>query len=260
GPAEATLEEKKERIARPPESAQPRADAREEAPPQVRYTWSVKWLAGLLGLFLLLFLGALSGLAFLAHDSPAAAPTASAPASQGAPPVPTPSQDSTSAQRSSLLMAWLCAVTSLGCPAAQVRPEPANCPAQATEAMFNELKIRTASLLRALVDVSEMGEPGGLGLYREGPLVGRLTVGEGLLVEGTLLYGYLWTGPGLMDEFGRETVIGRYTRAVLPDGREYPVCIVLGSPDGRMFRLPGPKAGTVQLRRDAPVSAVRRWP
>ncbi|HYO51729.1 MAG TPA: serine/threonine protein kinase, partial [Archangium sp.] len=47
GPAEATLEEKKERIARPPESAQPRADAREEAPPQVRYTWSVKWLAGL---------------------------------------------------------------------------------------------------------------------------------------------------------------------------------------------------------------------
>jgi eukaryotic-like serine/threonine-protein kinase len=85
-------------------------------------------------------------------------------------------------------------------------------------------------------------------------------VGEGLLVEGSLLYGLLWTGPGLTDDVGREAVIGRYSRAVLPDGKTYPVCIALGGPDGRMPRMPGSKSGTVQLQRDSPVNAVWRWP
>ena len=99
-----------------------------------------------------------------------------------------------------------------------------------------------------------------MGLYKEGAVVGRITVGEGRLVEGSLLYGQLWTGPGLTDDVGREAVIGRYTRAVLPDGTEYPVCIALGGPDGRMPRMPGSRSGTVQLPRDAPLNAVWRWP
>ncbi len=177
---------------------------------------------------------------------------------------PTHLQDSASFPRNaslpSVLAAWLCAVTGLGCPAVQVKPEPAECPTEATEAMFKELKIRTASELRALVDVDQPGEIGERGLFQEGPVVGRITVGEGLLVEGTLLYGHLWTGPGLKDEVGREAVIGRYSRALLPDGRKFPVCIALGGPQGRMDRVPGFKPGTVQIPRDAPVNAVWYWP
>jgi serine/threonine-protein kinase len=101
---------------------------------------------------------------------------------------------------------------------------------------------------------------GDWGIYQEGPVVGRITYGDGLLVEGTLMYGHLWIGPGLMDDFGREAVIGRYTKAVLPNGREYPVCIALGGPDGRMPRVPGSKPGTVELPRISPVNAVWRWP
>ncbi|WP_157775026.1 hypothetical protein [Melittangium boletus] len=100
----------------------------------------------------------------------------------------------------------------------------------------------------------------GYGLYREGPLIGRITDGAGLLVTGTLLYGQLWTTPGLIDEFGEEAIIGRYSRAVLPNGQEYPVCIALGGSDGRMPREPSEKPGTFRMLRDSPISAVWRWP
>ena len=181
-------------------------------------------------------------------------------------PKPITPQDSATSPRnsslSSLLAASLCAATTLGCPAAQVRPEPADCPTETTDIMFRELQLTTGSPLRAIVDVNQPGEPWDKGLYKEGPVVGRVTVGEGLLVEGTLLYGELWTGPGLKDDFGREAVIGRYTQAMLPGGKgkKHPVCIALGGPDGRMPRMPGPQAGTVQLPRDSPVNAIWRWP
>ncbi|WP_309896556.1 hypothetical protein [Archangium sp.] len=179
-------------------------------------------------------------------------------------PQSTTSQDSATSPRgsslSSLLAASLCAATSLGCPAAQVRPEPTDCPTETTDIMFKELKLTTGSLPRALVDVHQPGEKWEMGLYKEGPVVGRVTVGEGLMVEGSLLYGHLWTGPGLKDDVGREAVIGRYTQTLLPDGRKYPVCIALGGPDGRMPRLPGPQSGTVQLPQDSPVNAVWRFP
>jgi serine/threonine-protein kinase len=126
--------------------------------------------------------------------------------------------------------------------------------------MFKELKIHTGSPLFAIVDVDQPGEVGEPGLYQEGPIVGRITMGEGLLVEGTLLYGHLWTGPGLKTNVGKEAVIGRYTRALLPDGRKYPVCIALGGPQGRMDRVPGSKPGTVELPREAPVNAVWAFP
>jgi serine/threonine-protein kinase len=126
--------------------------------------------------------------------------------------------------------------------------------------MFKELKMREGSFTNALVDVNQPAGAGGYGLYTDGPIVGRITDGEGLLVEGTLLYGRLWTGPGLTDDLGRESVIGRYTRAVLPNGKEYPVCIALGGPHGRMTRQSGSRSGTVQLHRIAYVNGVWRWP
>jgi eukaryotic-like serine/threonine-protein kinase len=197
-------------------------------------------------------------------SAPAPAPDAYASHSRGSPPVHPTSQDSATSVRpsslSGLLAIWICAATSQGCPAAQIGPERAQCPDDALRSMFQELKITAGSPLRVLVDLKQPEKFGVAGLYQAGPLVGRITVGEGRLVEGTLLYGELWTGPGLKDDLDREVVIGRYSWAVLPNGKKYPVCIALGGPDGRMFRDPGAQPGTVELPRDSPVNAVWHWP
>lgn len=166
---------------------------------------------------------------------------------------------------SSLLAAWLCAATGLGCPAAQVRPpEPSDCPPAATEAMFQTLLVRMSSILDAELDINQPGSVGEEGIYRDGPVISRLTRGDGNLPAGTLLYGQLWTGPGIDEEWGkgrRPAVMGRYTEAVLPDGRKYPVCIVLGNRDeGRVGGWEGSKPGAFLLSRVQPVSVVERWP
>jgi serine/threonine-protein kinase len=248
--------------ARLSENAQPRDEAQEDAPPTMHSTWRGRWLIAVLAGLLLLVgaIGLLSGPALLA-PSPTAALGASAPAQREAPPMPTTPQDSAITTRStsfsSLLAAWLCAATGLGCPAAQVKPEPEECPEETNRVMFRELKISVGSPLVA--EISQPGAQSERGVYRDGPLVGRISYGDGLLVEGTLLYGTLWTGPGIY-QFGREAVIGRFTSAVLPDGRKYSVCIVLGSQDGRVPKLPGSKPGAVHLQRTLPVSAVWDWP
>jgi eukaryotic-like serine/threonine-protein kinase len=91
----------------------------------------------------------------------------------------------------------------------------------------------------------------------------RETRGDGNLPEGTLLHGQLWTGPGIDEVWGkkkRPAVMGRYTQAILPDGRKYPVCIVLGERDGRVAVWEGSKPGAFLLGRNGPVSVVWRWP
>ena len=179
---------------------------------------------------------------------------------------PAPSQDAppSSSSPPALLTAWLCAAFGLGCPGAQVKPpEPADCPETATQAMFQELKIRTGSALQAVVDLNQPGDLSEEGVYQDGPLMSRVNRGAGNLSEGTLLLGYLWTGPGIYDReasMEREAVLGRYTEAVLPDGRKYPVCIVLGGQDGRVPKGAGSKPGAVLLPRALPVSPVWRWP
>ncbi|AKJ02768.1 serine/threonine-protein kinase [Archangium gephyra] len=263
-PAAAPLEQQP--ITEHPEAAIEQAQPQETPPGEKARPTSRssrrKWLLIALACILLVgAIGLLIGRALLEPSS--ATPGASATAQRGTPPMPDSTRPVAAPRRSSLsniLAAWLCAATGVGCPGAQVRPEPANCPADATEAMFKELKMREGSFTNALIDVNQPAEGGDYGIYADGPIVGRVTDGEGLLVEGTLLYGRLWTGPGLTDDLGREAVIGRYTRAVLPDGREYPVCIALGGPHGRMRRQPGPKSGTVLLVRTGPINGVWRWP
>ncbi|HEX5751170.1 MAG TPA: serine/threonine protein kinase, partial [Archangium sp.] len=58
----------------------------------------------------------------------------------------------------------------------------------------------------------------------------------------------------------RPAVMGRYTLAVLPDGRKYPVCIVLGDQRGLVPKHEGSKEGAAVLNRELPVNAVWRWP
>jgi serine/threonine-protein kinase len=252
---------------RPPEDAPPGDGApRAEAPPVARGSWRGRWLLAVLaGLLLVVAIGLLSGRTLFA-PSPPAAHGASAPDPRGTPPMsqPTPSQDSATPHVSSLsrlLAAWLCATTGLGCPSVQVKPpKPAECPKEVTDLMFKELELQPGRGLQVLIDVDQpYEEDAPEGLYQEGPVVGRVTYGHGRLVEGTLLYGSLWTGPGIDDDYGREAVIGRYTKAVLPDGTEYRVCLSLGGPYGRMARVPGSKPGTVSLPRFATVTAVWRF-
>ncbi|MFY0528114.1 hypothetical protein ACN28I_34800 [Archangium gephyra] len=269
-PVEPSPQEMEVQLAQPPE---PVREAPEEAQPpkeeesqeEVRQEASAASVRPRRARWPLVLLASLTvlGLAlWLVHSTLAPSPEALLPGSgpeKGIPPVSTPPSTP-----SSLLAAWLCAVAGIGCPAAQVKPPaPADCPKEATEAMFQELKIRTASRLQAVVDINQPGDMSEEGVYTDGPVIGRLTVGDGNMPEGTLLHGRLWTGPGIYDletNVERAAVMGHYTLAVLPDGRKLPVCIVLGNPDGRVPKREGSKEGAAVLNREVPVSAVWRWP
>jgi serine/threonine-protein kinase len=190
-----------------------------------------------------------------------------APSPKGSPTMPAsaPAHDAPT-RRPGVLAAWLCASMGLGCAGAQVKPpEPEDCPREAREAMekltFNE---RTSFLVD--VDIRQPGETDSLGVYQDGPVVGRVLKdpdGPQRLPEGTLLHGRLWTGPGIYEVYstGRKPgVMGRYTLAVLPDGRSFPVCIALGNGDGRVAKYRGSTPEVTVLARTQPTTAVWRWP
>lgn len=181
---------------------------------------------------------------------------------------PTPQKGSapvsTHDSRLGRLLVLLCTTTSLGCPGAQVRPpQPGACPEEARTAMFEVLGL-TGSEVRALIDVNQPSDGSQPGTYRDGPIVGQV-VGEEWtdprLPAGTLLYGELWTGPGVLWR-GNPAATGRYTRAKLPDGRAFPVCILLGNNpnEAGWETLPGSKPGMARLPRELPVWPVWRWP
>jgi len=251
----------------PPEETRPSEDAREEAPAKKRRTWRVGRLA-MVGLLLLvgLFLASWLVRSTLARSHMSESIASGTP-EKGSAPVPplTTHQDSTPSSRSrfGVLTVWLCTAAGLGCPAAQVRPEPEDCPAEARHVMFEVLKLDEGMELQALVDINQPGAPTEEGTYSEGPIAGRVVQRDWsppALPGGTILYGKLWTAPGIQNRDGEEAVLGRYTEALLPDGRKLPVCIVLGGPEGRWRKLPSSKPGAVRLPRELPVAAVWRWP
>jgi serine/threonine-protein kinase len=244
----------------PLEEQETPVEARRERPAVPRRArWPGVLLACLTLLCLGLWLARATLMPRLQAMSPGSTEKEGPPMSTSAPPqAPTPSNGSP------LLTVWLCAAFGFGCPGAQVKPpEPADCPDTATQAMFQELKIRTGSDLQAVVDLNQLGDMSEVGVYQDGPLISRVSRGDGKLTEGTLLYGRLWTGPGIYDREAsveREAVLGRYTEAVLPDGTRYPVCIVLGGADGRVPKVAGSQPGAARLARALPVRAVWRWP
>jgi serine/threonine-protein kinase len=87
---------------------------------------------------------------------------------------------------------------------------------------------------------------------RSGPIVSRTYSNEGQLPRGTLLFGELFTeGP---------RVYGRYERAQTPDGKEYPVCFILGNVDAQgEEKLPGSQPGAAHIPRVTLVTAVKRF-
>ncbi|WP_309887927.1 serine/threonine-protein kinase [Archangium sp.] len=280
-PLEATVEEKEAWLARrqqvaprteealPLEEARPREEPRQEVPvPQERRTGRT-WRHAGVGVLLLcvLFLASVLVRATL-PPAPLSEPTLSTAIEKGRAPVtpsPTP-QDATSPRggsRLGWLAVWLCTATGLGCPAAQVRPEPADCSDEAQRNTFELLKLDEGMLISAVVDIHQPGEPSDKGTYRDGPIVSRVLGDERTypeLPDGTLLYGRLWTGPGLQTRNGLDAILGRYTEALLPDGRKFPVCMVLGGPEGLWRKHDGSMPGAARTNRVVPVSAVRSWP
>ncbi|RYZ40957.1 MAG: hypothetical protein EOO71_13880 [Myxococcaceae bacterium] len=149
------------------------------------------------------------------------------------------------------------AALQLGCPGAQVRPEPGDCPAKAVDAMFNRaredgLRLEHRDRFNVVVDKQQPGEGSDKGIYNDGPVTGvvRRSTKPESFPDGTLLSGYLWTGG--------EFFVGRYTEAHLPDGRTLPVCIELGK-RGYGEKADGSKPGAVVFDRDFPGYAVERW-
>jgi eukaryotic-like serine/threonine-protein kinase len=155
--------------------------------------------------------------------------------------------------------AWLCTTFSVGCTAAPVRPLPEDCPPEAVRSM-EDLNLLNQDSYQVMIDINQPGKQHQEGIYRPGPITSRVVKYSwtGPLPDGTLLYGQLWT-EGLTKE-GPEAVLGRYTEALLPDGRRVPVCFILGDQTGLTIKNEGSKPGEARLPRQWGVLAVRRWP
>ncbi|MDY7230270.1 serine/threonine protein kinase [Hyalangium rubrum] len=157
-----------------------------------------------------------------------------------------------------VVAAWLCTTFSVSCTAAQVRPLPEDCPQEAVQRM-EEMSLFKNNY-SVILDINQPGKQQQEGIYHPGSIVSRVVKYSwtGPLPEGTLLYGQLWT-EGLTKE-GQEAVLGRYTEALLPDGRRVPVCFILGDVTGLTIKNPGSKPGEARLPREWSAWAVRRWP
>lgn len=135
----------------------------------------------------------------------------------------------------------------MGCPGAQVRPEPGACPSEALTAMFKVMHIRRGDSVQLMFDMRQPGYAGEPAVFADGPVRGTVVDGFPEIPEGTVLYGQLWTGEGLF--------VARYTEAQLPNGRTYPVCIARTSRG-----WVGSKPGAVIFGRSDPAYVVERWP
>jgi serine/threonine-protein kinase len=158
---------------------------------------------------------------------------------------------------------WLCAAFTLGCPSAHVKPpEPGSCRPEALAAMeelgvWPKTPLFGAMEYELTLDIHQPGPAYKSGFYREGPVTSRVEdffENQRALPEGTLLYGRLW----ILDSKG--LVMGRWTEALLPDGRKFPVCYVLSDRTGRMYGEKGSTGDAVKLPLRVPIHPVREWP
>ncbi|RKH77009.1 serine/threonine protein kinase [Corallococcus sp. AB045] len=144
------------------------------------------------------------------------------------------------------------ATTLIACSGAQVVPKPQRCPTEALEAM-KALKLRRDAKVTITVDIRYPDRLDAAMLaVHDGDIVSLQEEDYRGLPKGTLLYGRLWTGG--------ERVMGRYTRAETPDGRTYPVCLVLGNDDGFWPLESGSKPGAALLPRTAGYTVVDAFP
>ncbi len=152
------------------------------------------------------------------------------------------------------------------CASVPVKPQAEDCPPKALAAME---RLKAWDSHNVILDINQPldwehdgdNKPEDLrAVFREdGPIVSRLEGDIGDMPEGTLMFGYLYvSGDWGENRFGGKKVYGRYHKAKLPDGREFPVCFILGNEDG-MPRLAGAPPGVVWLWRSLPIRPVKRY-
>ncbi len=140
------------------------------------------------------------------------------------------------------------------CAGVPARPPQRECSPEAIAAMRKQKVTAGFYVADVQIDVNHPGKISDVTTIQDGPIVSKVVDGEEGLPEGTLLYGYLWTGG--------EVIFGHYDRAKLPSGESIPVCFVLGNPPDEhgVPKLWGSKApGTVEISRKIGVSAVKRF-
>lgn len=116
------------------------------------------------------------------------------------------------------------------CASVPERPTfPENCPREVVQAMRQAgLKIGTPFYMlletRHHVDPEELREhPFPKVPVKTGPVIGSIDEHStpNVFPDGTQFHGYLWT------DADPELIFGRYTEAVLPDGRRIPICLMV---------------------------------
>ncbi len=154
----------------------------------------------------------------------------------------------------------------MGCPAQQVRPTSQSCPEEAVRDM-KSWGTDDGQHLGLTVDVTQkdMGRSsceaagreyvrgwGCVAVVGDGEIVSVVDSWAGYFEPGTLLYGRLWTGG--------DTVVGRYTRAVRPDGKALKVCVSL-SLNGGAEKAPTSRPGAARIAAQENARVIfGRWP
>ncbi|HYH96092.1 serine/threonine protein kinase [Hyalangium sp.] len=148
-----------------------------------------------------------------------------------------------------------------GCATVHLRPEPGACPEEALKAMGQfHMPARGRNSTWIQPDWTQESQPDP-GVYESGPIIGKYWGSPGSTwpwPEGTLLEGHLWvSAPG-------DRVFGHYTRARLPDGKTVPICLEICTEEGEAGvgwekQGPGPREGTVLMRRLVPACWTDRW-
>jgi serine/threonine-protein kinase len=139
----------------------------------------------------------------------------------------------------------------LACAGAQLRPAEMDCPAEARSAM-KALHQQWGVGPNVLIDHQHDPNLRTPFIVRSGPITSKVQRGFGGLIEGTLLFGELFTEG--------TNVYGRYDRAQTPDGKTYPVCFTLGNEDeDGLPKGPDTRPGAAEIARWAPITAVKRF-
>jgi serine/threonine-protein kinase len=198
--------------------------------------------------------------------NPASSETAATPSKKPAPVLPKSLKTG--------VLAGVCAAGVAGCPGAQVTPTRGEtCPPAAVAAMERR-RLDEGDPLSVVINPKQPRKrsseckaenrwrddvrTGCFTVVGDGEVVSEVSDGTTGLPEGTRLYGRLWTNG--------DEVVGRYTRAVVPEGadygleRDFPVCIALGD-NGGTPKYSGSKPGAAIVEADAFARPIHgRWP
>jgi serine/threonine-protein kinase len=160
------------------------------------------------------------------------------------------------------LLVFTVAWAKAGCAGVQTRPDPEACPKGAVDAMEKELGwdvdgyvgerlFVTVDVTKGKVPKPLLKDEDAFTVFKDGPVMGALSLTFDKAPAGTRLEGHLWiTG---------DRIYGRYRRAHLPDGRTVPICVELGQLDVGVEKGEYSKPGYTVFELELEAIAVPSW-